>query len=44
MLTCFSLENVLNGLKIMIEDKFGRMVKISSLALDTLSGELIHRK
>jgi hypothetical protein len=44
MLTCFSLENVLNGLKILIEDKFGKTVYISSIALDTSSGELIHRK
>ena len=44
MLTCFSLENVLDGMKILIEDKFGRKVTVSSLALDISTGELIHQK
>jgi hypothetical protein len=44
MLTCFSLENVLDGMKILIEEKFGRKVTISSLALDISTGELIHEK
>lgn len=42
MLTCFSLENVLDGMKLLIEDKFGRKVAVSSLALDMSTGELIH--
>ena len=44
MFTCFSLENVLSGLHLLIKEKFGYKCKIRTVILDAKTGELLDER
>lgn len=44
MLTCFSLENVLSGLLLLLNEKFGCVCKIKTVILDAKTGELLDER
>ena len=44
MLTCFSLNNVLNGLTILLQDHFKHHYKTKTIVLDEESAQIIEEK
>jgi len=44
MLTCFSLDNVLNGLTILLKDNFKHKFTTKTIVLDEKSAEIIEEK
>jgi len=44
MLTCFSLENVLHGLYLLMKEKFGCECKIKTVILDAKTGEVLDER